>query len=309
MSRCLWCRAELADPRARYCSKAHRQTAWRSRRIATIEGSDGEPRRLAYADPPYPGTSSKYYRDEPTFAGEVDHAALIEHLRTFDGWALSTSRRALQPVLALCPPGVLVAPWVKPIGVPTATRGPHNTWEALIYVPARMRQPGVRDWLRAQPARFGGELAGRKPIAFCNWMFALLGALPGDSLEDLFPGTGVVGRAWQQLSPEYSGDGAPAGVDDVSRAAPSDPSPPGGEDVSEVLADTSLGAVVDASLPPAGDMSLGAPDDASLGAALDGRRETSQPSPGDVSPRYRRDVAGVLRDGSSFLKSRFEVTR
>ena len=29
--------------------------------------------RFAYADPPYPGLSARYYRNEPTFAGEVDH--------------------------------------------------------------------------------------------------------------------------------------------------------------------------------------------------------------------------------------------
>jgi site-specific DNA-adenine methylase len=53
--------------------------------------------RFGYADPPYPGKSCKYYSGHEDYAGEVDHAALIEHLETDfpDGWALSTSAAAL----------------------------------------------------------------------------------------------------------------------------------------------------------------------------------------------------------------------
>lgn len=40
---------------------------------------------------------------------------------------------------------------------------------------------------------------GRKPIAFAAWLFGLLGAVPGDELADLFPGTGVIGRAWESF--------------------------------------------------------------------------------------------------------------
>jgi hypothetical protein len=31
---------------------------------------------------------------------------------------------------------------------------------------------------------------GAKPAAFCRWVFGLLGAAPGDTLDDLFPGSG-----------------------------------------------------------------------------------------------------------------------
>jgi hypothetical protein len=37
---------------------------------------------------------------------------------------------------------------------------------------------------------------GAKPATFCYWLFDLLGALPGDELVDLFPGSGGVARAW-----------------------------------------------------------------------------------------------------------------
>lgn len=53
----------------------------------------GRPLRLAYADPPYPG-NARLYRDHPDYGGEVDHAALIERLSAYDGWALSTSAEA-----------------------------------------------------------------------------------------------------------------------------------------------------------------------------------------------------------------------
>ena len=33
---------------------------------------------------------------------------------------------------------------------------------------------------------------GAKPAAFCWWVFDLLGALPGDELVDLFPGSGGI---------------------------------------------------------------------------------------------------------------------
>jgi hypothetical protein len=156
--------------------------------------------RMAYADPPYPGMAH-LYRDQPTYGGEVDHRELIASLAAaYDGWALSTSAKALRDVLPMCPPQAYVAPWVKPIGACPATYGKHNTWEPLIVVPGRCLRPGFRDWLSAAPARGGGDLIGRKPIAFCAFLFEQLGLLPGDELADLFPGTGVVGRAWREAS-------------------------------------------------------------------------------------------------------------
>ena len=166
--------------------------------------------RFAYADPPYPGNARKYYGRETTYGGEVDHADLIASLTAggYAGWALSTSSRALGDILPLCPPGARVAAWVKPIGVPPRTYGMHNRWEPVIVVGGRRRRPGVRDWLAAMPARGGGDLMGRKPIAFCAWLFDLLGMIPGDELDDLFPGTGVVARSWATLSRRAADDGS-----------------------------------------------------------------------------------------------------
>ena len=205
---CAWCRSQLALTArgdARFCGKVCRQAAFRLRRQQATGAAHGQPLIMAYADPPYPGRARRFYG-----CPEVDHAALVAELERIapGGWALSTAADALHQVLPLCPPGARVCAWVKPIAPARRTNGLHNTWEPLIVVRGRQKPPGVRDWLRAQPARGGGDLPGRKPLAFCAWLFACLGLEPGDTLIDLFPGTGIIGRAWAELSPEDLRDAA-----------------------------------------------------------------------------------------------------
>lgn len=218
---CSWCEARVDGRRvdARFCGRKCRQAAFRSRRYsssgsgaapddasstpaaaasdASLVAGAGRRLRFAYADPPYPGLSRKYYRRE-----EVDHPSLIDRLTTggYAGWALSTSARALRELLPICPPEVRVCAWVKPGGAPPKTRGLHNVWEAVIVLQGRRLVPGRRDALYIHPARFGGELPGRKPLKFCAWLFEALGMLPGDTLDDFFPGTGIVTRAWSEIS-------------------------------------------------------------------------------------------------------------
>ena len=158
--------------------------------------------RFAYADPPYPGQSSKYYRNHPDFAGEVDHAELIERLcREYpDGWALSTSMVALQEVLALCPPDVLIAAWHVTNAAPPGARpwDWHYSWEPVIVRVGRPA-PGVKNVL-SYPAPTGALAAtlglknfpGAKPPRFTQWICGLLGARPDDVIDDLFPGGGAV---------------------------------------------------------------------------------------------------------------------
>lgn len=151
--------------------------------------------RIAYADPPYPGQARKRYGTK-----EVDHRQLLKQLKAFDGWALSTSAKGLRTVLPLCPPEARVASWTKQQHANPQTRGIHNVWEAVIVKPARNLRPGVPDSLMAANARGGGEhLIGRKPITFSAWLFGLLGMQAGDSLVDMYPGTGAVARAWAEL--------------------------------------------------------------------------------------------------------------
>jgi hypothetical protein len=240
---CAWCREAGpplppdARPYQRYHDQRCRQAAFRLRQLGAVEAAAERPMRFAYADPPYPGRARKYYGGEPTYSGEVDHAKLIASLEYsgYDGWALSTSEDALGMLLPLCPPppATRVCPWVKPIGASSRTFGPHNTWEPLIVVRGRKLRPGFRDWLLAQPARGGGSLPGRKPIKFCAFLFQQLGMLSGDELDDLFPGTGVVSRAWAELSRRGAapGDVSAPGLGDVSASAPRDALPRGAGDV------------------------------------------------------------------------------
>ncbi len=215
---CRWCDGPIpAEARSdsEFCGKRCRQTAFRLRQRQQIEARDAQPMLMAYADPPYPKNAWRY-KSEPSYGGEVDHEALIASLRdSYDGWALSTSEDALPKLLPLCGDGIKICPWIKPIGAAPATYGPHNCWEPLIVKPGRLLRPGFRDWLNAQPARGHGSLTGRKPLAFCAWLFQCLGLLPGDRLADLYPGTGIVGRAWREVSRQGQQLSLPAAGDVV----------------------------------------------------------------------------------------------
>jgi hypothetical protein len=204
---CAWCAGPIPEQARRdsiCCSQRCRQARHRFTTAVGRGVASSSSLRLAYADPPYPGRA-RLYRDHPDYAGEVDHGALIRRLCSYDGWALSTSARALPAVLASCPPGARVAAWVRGER-PTRSAGPLNAWEPVIYfggraaeldacaiaarrIDALVYRAGVR---RTDPRR----VIGAKPAAFARWMFDLLGAQTQDSLDDLYPGSGGIGRAW-----------------------------------------------------------------------------------------------------------------
>lgn len=147
---CDWCRGGIPATARRdsiCCSKRCRQARHRFRTaIAGAPVATGQPRRLAYADPPYPG-KAHYYRNHPDYGGEVDHAVLIASLSAeYDAWALSTSASRLQDVLALCPPGVRVAAWFRGERPNNRTDLPQNAWEPVIYAgDIRRAAPAERD--------------------------------------------------------------------------------------------------------------------------------------------------------------------
>lgn len=227
---CAWCRGAIATTArldAVTCSKRCRQARHRFAVGVGTAASAGAGRRMrfAYADPPYPGMSHRYYRDHPDYAGEVDHDALIRQLSSFDGWALSTSAAALPAILAMCPPGVRVAAWHRGER-PTLSGRPLNAWEPVIYWGGRVGYSAADAELyrgRTSPASATGErvavvrgrrldslvhhsrprltdpdrVIGAKPAVFIRWMFELLGAERGDEFVDIFSGSGGVARAWE----------------------------------------------------------------------------------------------------------------
>lgn len=243
---CDWCHGPLPDgcrSDTITCSKRCRQG--RNRFIRGVGPAPfapaGVPRRLAYADPPYPGLSARYYSTHPDFAGEVDHAALIRRLSAgFDAWALSTSAAALVDVLPLCPAGSRVAVWVRGERPNPQATVPLNAWEPVIYggrigrwddapppLEARRRDAAavvqdlgdvsLLDTARRVDALVYGarprttdpdRIIGTKPAVFCGWLFRLLGAAAGDEFTDLFPGSGGVARAWHIYSSAPAGTAA-----------------------------------------------------------------------------------------------------
>lgn len=167
--------------------------------------------RLAYADPPYPGCAH-YYRSHPDFAGEVDHAALVAGLRAFDGFVLHTSSVALPDVLPLFRKGeVRIMAWTKPFAAFKRNVSVAYAWEPVLVKAAR--KPVVRgrvvmrDWI-AESITLKRGLTGAKPAKVCKWAFEMMGAEPEDSLDDMFPGTGAVSRAWDEWRSEIASSGA-----------------------------------------------------------------------------------------------------
>lgn len=165
--------------------------------------------RIGYADPPYPGCAH-LYKNHPDYAGEVNHYLLAEKLiDDYDGFVLHTSSVALGEVLRCikkaAPVGhsdCRVMAWVKPFAAFKPNVPVAYAWEPVIVKPARKqtvgRFPGetLRDWV-SEPITMKRGLTGVKPDRVCWWAFEAVGAMPDDDLDDMFPGTGAVMRAWE----------------------------------------------------------------------------------------------------------------
>ena len=165
--------------------------------------------RFVYADPPYLGYGRLYTDNHPdslVWDDPETHRRLIERLSDEwpDGWVLSLVSSNLHDILPMCPRDARIGAWVKPFasfkpGVPVA-----HAWEPVIFRGGRRRgrnEPTTRDWVACNITLQRG-LVGAKPRGFCHWVFDLLGAERGDTLDDLFPGTGAVTAAWRERSGE-----------------------------------------------------------------------------------------------------------
>ena len=158
--------------------------------------------RFAYADPPYLGYSVKLYGDHPDAAvyDTIEgHKALIERLcnEFSDGWALSMTSGNLHDLLPLCPKESRVMPWVKPFASYKPGVGVAYAWEPVIVMGGRHRtreQETVRDWCSENITLKRG-FAGAKPAKFTFWLMDVLNVQHGDTVFDLFPGSGAVQEA------------------------------------------------------------------------------------------------------------------
>lgn len=163
--------------------------------------------RFAYADPPYLGQGAKHYAKHHPEAAHWDrhdaHQALIGRLVEDypDGWALSCSTPSLRVLLPWCPADVRIGAWVKPFHALKRGVRPSYGWEPVIFRGGRNRNhppppkggkaTTPRDFVSANITLKKG-LTGAKPPDFCSWVLDILGWRPGDQLDDLFPGTGIL---------------------------------------------------------------------------------------------------------------------
>lgn len=100
-------------------------------------------------------------------------------------------------------------------------------WEPVVVFPARPPDENLRDWIQAEPDSYqwrpkpDSYVIGQKPEVFCRWVFGWLGAQPDDALEDLFPGSGQVGRTWEafRLQPTLELGQSPAAIGRAARRA------------------------------------------------------------------------------------------
>lgn len=176
--------------------------------------------RFAYGDPPYLGCCKLYDHHHPDglcWDDLATHAALIDRLdgidSRYDGWALSATSVSLPDLLPLLRDTygakrfgpVRIGAWVKPFAAFKRNVRIAYTWEPVIFRPGRDSSsdgaPVGRDHL-AEAITMRKGLTGAKPRAFCDWVLDLIGWVPGDELDDLYPGTGVMGsvikaRLWE----------------------------------------------------------------------------------------------------------------
>lgn len=191
--------------------------------------------RLAIADPPYPprlterrdlaggrsrittrSRARRWYGDaikgghKPAdfhhAAAEWDaparHRQLLNDLvRDYDGWAIATTPDGLGAYGPL-PVGCEVLAWVKPNAVPGGWRL-RGTWEAVIvFIPYERRAGDSRGLVPAHliASHRPNGFAGSKPPEWARWVLAALGYDPvSDTVDDLFPGSGAIGRVIDEL--------------------------------------------------------------------------------------------------------------
>lgn len=201
--------------------------------------------RFAYADPPYLGCCGLYDHEhneggDRPFDGhcwdsKVTHAGLIDWLCSNypDGWALSASAPSLGELLPFMSEGYRIGVWAKTFSAFKKGVRPAYAWEPVIWHGGRNppfghpHAPPPKDGEQTTPKDFHethhtpqGVLApitlkkgltGAKPEAFCEWVLDLLNVQPGDVVDDIFPGTGVMGRVVegrQQLTLDVEGGAA-----------------------------------------------------------------------------------------------------
>jgi hypothetical protein len=157
--------------------------------------------KFAYADPPYYQQGKKHYgelhKDAAIWDNKETHIELIESLKDNypDGWAMSCNPANLWWLLA-DQPDLRICVWTKTFHQIRPTTVQYAFEPVLLWGGRKenKRKPMVRDWLScAIPMRKG--LVGAKPLAFNLWILDLLNYKDGDTLDDIFVGSGSMAEA------------------------------------------------------------------------------------------------------------------
>lgn len=86
---------------------------------------------------------------------------------------------------------------MKPFASFKPNVNPGYCWEPVIFHGGRQSRSRdemtVRDFVSV-PITLQRGLLGAKPAAVCQWVLDLLGYQEGDTLDDLYPGTGSMGH-------------------------------------------------------------------------------------------------------------------
>ena len=163
--------------------------------------------KFAYADPPYLGQGKKLYgklHPEAAIYDTLDaHKKLVDRLVAEypDGWAMSLSSPSLKFILPLCPDDCRVMAWVKPFAIFKPNVGLAYTWEPVIIRGGRRitrEEPTIKDHVIESIALKKG-LVGAKPMRFCTWILSALNVKDGDTIDDIFPGTGIMTEAFNSF--------------------------------------------------------------------------------------------------------------
>lgn len=178
--------------------------------------------RLAIADPPYLGRAARWYSsagrahgrgagvaDHHPHAAEWDrpgrHLQLVRDLdRDYDGWAIAAAAQTMHVYAAACPDARVMV-WHRENALPSGSRV-RNVWEPVfLRIPAGREGYSsglsVSDVLRCGVGAGvapGSRFAGAKPAQWTHWVLDALGYVEGDTVVDLFPGSGAVTAALTQ---------------------------------------------------------------------------------------------------------------
>lgn len=165
--------------------------------------------RFAYADPPYLGCCrlyDHYHPDGLCWDDTTTHRKLVDRLEDEypDGWALSCHTPSLATLLPMFAHPPRIAAWVKPFHAYKKGVRPAYAWEPVLYAGGRNAKhpPPERGGLATTPKDFIScnitlkkGLTGAKPEAVCLWILDLLNYQPGDTVDDLYPGTASMSAA------------------------------------------------------------------------------------------------------------------